>query len=303
MSRVAVFVDAGYFWVQAGIVVHGPRTPGTPRIRREDIQINYASMRQEVLAQVAAQFPNGELLRVYWYDGPGPNGVKAASHLAIEDLDDFKLRLGTRNGAGDQKAVDGLIIADLIGLTQNKAISGAILLSGDADLTPGVIAAQGLGLRVHLLSMGPSNATSPHLRAEVDFKSHWADAEVQKFAARTPVALPAPAAPALSAPAPAPTPPRPAPAATPPATEAPATPAPAVDATLSEVAHEVFAALDPAKPVAVSSTGLLPNRVDQKLLAGARIKLGRVLVEREKIAMREEFKKLLAAALSKNEPA
>jgi hypothetical protein len=38
------------------------------------------------------------------------------SLISVEELDDFKLRLGTRTGAGDQKAVDGLIIADLISL-------------------------------------------------------------------------------------------------------------------------------------------------------------------------------------------
>src|SRR3546814_4680835 len=72
-----------------------------------------------------------------------------SSHVAIDDLDDFKLRLGTRNTYGDQKAVDGLIIADLVSLAQSRAIASAIVVSGDADLTPGVMAAQGLGMRVH----------------------------------------------------------------------------------------------------------------------------------------------------------
>ena len=169
MGKVAVFVDAGYFWVQAGYVAHGAKSS------RDNISIDYAALRQEVLDQASAQFPNADLLRVYWYDGPGSHGSKTPAHLAIDELDDFKLRLGTRNGVGNQKAVDGLIIADLIGLAQSKAIVGAIVLSGDADLTPGVIAAQSLGIRVHLLSMGPVGATSPYLRAEVDHKAHWAD--------------------------------------------------------------------------------------------------------------------------------
>ncbi|NDV17995.1 NYN domain-containing protein [Pseudodesulfovibrio sp. JC047] len=118
---------------------------------------------------------------MYWYDGPGNSG-KAEEHETIEKLNDFKLRLGTRNRTGQQKAVDGLIIADLISLTQNRAISDALLVSGDADLTPGVVAAQNLGLRVHLLTMGPEQATSPFLAAEADYKQRWPSEFVQTFA-------------------------------------------------------------------------------------------------------------------------
>ena len=43
------------------------------------------------------------------YDGPHRTLGKSRGHKAIEELDDFKLRLGTLNGVGEQKAVDGLI--------------------------------------------------------------------------------------------------------------------------------------------------------------------------------------------------
>ncbi len=294
MSKIGVFVDAGYFWVQATHVVHGARTA------RETIVVDYPSLRQEVLAQAAAQFPNAELLRVYWYDGPGPNGGKAASHLAIEELDDFKLRLGTRNGAGAQKAVDGLIITDLIGLAQSRSISGALVLSGDADLTPGVIAAQGLGIRVHLLSMGPSNATSPFLRAEVDFKSHWADAVVEKFAGALPPAV------AVAIPIPVVVGPVCSPDAS--VQVAATTAGEAVVGGVApanfaqEIAEIVFSRRDPARIVPISGTGMLPSKVDSRLLGEGSKKVGRQLTEKERIAIREAFKKLIAAELVKNEP-
>jgi len=114
-----------------------------------------------MLSEVEKQFgADCHFLRVYWYDGPGTNG-KTTEHHAIDKLDDFKLRLGTRNGVGTQKGVDGLIIADLISLTQQRAITHAMLITGDSDITPGVVAAQGMGLRAHLLSLGSSVATSP----------------------------------------------------------------------------------------------------------------------------------------------
>jgi hypothetical protein len=281
MSKIAVLVDAGYFWVQATHVIHGTKSS------RDSVTIDYAALRQEVLEQAAAQFPNAELLRVYWYDGPGPQGSKTLTHHAIDELDDFKLRLGTRNFAGDQKAVDGLIIADLIGLAQSKAISGAIVLSGDADLTPGVIAAQGLGIRVHLLSMGPANATSPFLRCEVDHKSHWADPTVEKFASAHTVARRVAVMPAKVADAP-------------PVggncVEA-AVPEPAPERNvLADIAAEAFTALSgDTRPIELVD-GSLPSRADGKLLWLGRERLGRVLAEQEKRAIRKEFKHLVAKA-------
>lgn len=268
MNQVAVFIDAGYFWVQAGHVVHGAR-----RVRREELCIDYAALRQEVLDQVAAQFPSASLLRVYWYDGPGAQGNKTPSHHAIDELDDFKLRLGTRNGYGDQKAVDGLIIADLIGLAQSKAITGAVLLSGDADLTPGVITAQGLGIRVHLLSMGSTAATSPFLRAEVDLKAHWADPTVQKFAS------PAPAAPVQVA-------------------AVPLVAAVAVDVqavlpvvdVYAEVAAQALQELGhPTTPLELEN-GSIPKAADGKLLWLGGRRFGRNLNDPEKRTLRKALK-------------
>jgi uncharacterized LabA/DUF88 family protein len=267
MMRAAIFVDAGYFWVQSVHVIHGSK------LGRDSITIDYSLLRQELLTQLSTQFPRCDLLRIYWYDGPGNHG-KTAGHMAIESLDDFKLRLGTRNGAGDQKAVDGLIIADIIGLAQSKAISDALLLSGDADLTPGVIAAQGLGIRVHLLSIGPTNATSPFLRAEVDFKTHLDDALVLKFAKTsqtvppivtiaTPVAQPQPIAATL--------PPGP----------------------LAQAAAAVHAAIQPAELASLTATGPIPKEIDAKLLREGFKTVARSLNDAEKRQLRAEFRRKL----------
>ncbi|WP_296948367.1 NYN domain-containing protein [uncultured Massilia sp.] len=176
MSRVAVFIDAGYFWVQATHVVFGARGA------RTSLTIDYTALHKKVLDEVAAQFPGKDLLRVYWYDGPDSNGSKGPDHLAIDLLDDFKLRLGTRNVTGQQKAVDGMLISDLLTFAQSRAIENAILITGDADLTPGVVSAQALGLRVHLVTIGPPASTSPYLAAEADKKIVWDPSVVVSFA-------------------------------------------------------------------------------------------------------------------------
>jgi uncharacterized LabA/DUF88 family protein len=272
MRRVAVFVDAGYFWVQAAHIVLGGRG------QRNQLTVDYNKLRIELLARTKDQFPDANLLRVYWYDGPGPNG-KSPDHQALEQLDDIKLRLGTRNGSGAQKAVDGLIIADMISLAQSKAITDAMLISGDADLTPGVIAAQNLGIRVHLLSMGPAAATSPYLRCEVDLKEHWNDNNVKQFV--TPAKT---------------TPPSTTKADTTSGMESAAPVKAATNkptSTLKDAVQKTHAGIDPALLKTATPEGALPKAIDKKLLAEAMAILGRPLTETEKRQARVEFRKLL----------
>lgn len=291
--RAAIFVDAGYFWVQSVHVIHNTKLP------RESIIVDYAILGQELRSQAATQFPHCGLLRIYWYDGPGTHGNKNHGHRAIENLDDFKLRLGTRNTAGDQKAVDGLIIADMIGLAQSRAISDALVISGDADLTPGIIAAQGLGIRVHLLSMGPPKATSPMLLAEADYKTRWDDAIVQKFARAAPSTAAANLPTAAAA-----TPPAIAVAIAPASTANPAVAvstagpsnSPAVTPVIQPMtlaAQKVHASLSTAELATITKTGPIPQAVDAKLLRTAYKEVGHTLSDAERKLVRAEFRRQL----------
>jgi uncharacterized LabA/DUF88 family protein len=282
MSRVAVFVDAGYFWVQSVYVVHGRKDA------RARIVLDHRALRERLLEQVATQFQRKDLLRIYWYDGPGNHG-KTAHHTEIEQLDDFKLRMGTRNGAGDQKAVDGLIIADMIGLAQTRAISDALVISGDADLVPGVIAAQGLGIRVHLLSMGPSNATSPYLKAEVDQKSHWDDVTVKAFASpaspKAPIKVAATQAPssALTSNGAA--------GMVADKAQSAAIEGNGSEITLATVAKTAYGELKPGQVANLPAEGNIPAALDSHLLRVARRLTQRTLSDTEKRQLRTEFRK------------
>lgn len=286
MKRLAVFIDAGYFWVQLCKTITGTYNS------RAQVTVDYAAFHAALLAEIRAQFPDGDLLRVYWYDGPGSSG-KTAEHRAIDALDDFKLRLGTRNGVGQQKGVDGLIIADLISLTQQKAITHAMLMSGDADTAPGVVAAQSMGLRVHLLSLGAAAATSPYLAAEVDLKRSWGLAEVSAFATQT--AAPVATTSALGVlPAAAPANPSGAAAA---GAAAPAVPppAPASMAAIASAAHAQISSSPLAAALAAIPAGTfsLPRDIDKELLTVGRAHIGRSLTDPEKRDLRREFRALL----------
>lgn len=65
----------------------------------------------------------------------------------------MKVRLGFVNSVGEQKGVDSLIVTDMIALARNRAISDAVLMSGDEDLRVGVQQAQELGVRAGCLGI------------------------------------------------------------------------------------------------------------------------------------------------------
>lgn len=176
MERVAAFVDAGYFWVQLSYLLYGEKR------KREDIHIDAPKMRESLIAAIQNQFSGCSLLRIYWYDGRDPRGILTEQHQALARLDDIKMRYGTLNAYGQQKGVDGLLMADLLALAQNRAITSAIILSGDADLAPGVGAAQMLGVRIHRLGINGRSASSPILLAEVDKNVEWPREEIENFA-------------------------------------------------------------------------------------------------------------------------
>lgn len=177
MQKVAAFVDAGYFWVQCSQILFNDIQS------RKHIVLNIEKMREELLKLIFDEFKIDEanFLRIYWYDGISKNGIPSKINEQINFLENFKVRYGTINSNNQQKGVDGLIIADLINLAQNKAITSALLISGDADLAPGVSAAQTLGIKVYRVEMHNSEASSHILRAEVDKNILWETNAIKKF--------------------------------------------------------------------------------------------------------------------------
>lgn len=172
MKRLAVFVDAGYVWVQFCNLLGATG--------RDSVLVDYEKFKEEFQRKIQELFPNKELLRIYWYDGLY-NFQPSQFNQNLSMIDGFKLRYGTVNNVGQQKGVDGLIISDLISLSQYRAISDALLISGDADLAPGVVAAQALGIKVHRLDVGSTDATSRILKSEVDANYLWDSSDITKF--------------------------------------------------------------------------------------------------------------------------
>jgi hypothetical protein len=71
-------------------------------------------------------------------------------------LPDVQLRAGIISRSGVQKGVDSKIMVDLIELSNNHAITDAVLLTGDGDLVIGIELAQKRGVRVAALGIEDS---------------------------------------------------------------------------------------------------------------------------------------------------
>lgn len=126
------------------------------------------------LKSLAAAVSSKPLLRIYWYDGASMRSGPSPEHVRIAECDDVKLRLGFINAAGQQKGVDSLIVTDMVDLARNRAITDAVLLSGDEDVRVGVVLAQTYGVRMHLVAIHPGRGTqSHHLMQEADTWTEW----------------------------------------------------------------------------------------------------------------------------------
>lgn len=269
LERVAVFVDAGYFWVQVSHILYGEKHP------REDISLDAKLMRESLIREVKREFPDHSLLRIYWYDSLKIDGQQSSQHKTICRLDDIKMRYGTLNSRGQQKGVDGLLIADLINLAQNGAIGSALIVSGDADLAPGVSAAQMFGVRVHRLEISGQDASSPILVEEVDRNYEWALSEIQSFAQKTTMdadgdLISHPEELENSQPA-----------------SGISTP------TLDDIAHSFIDALGDSEKQLLKETTSIPPYFDKRLLFMAREGLKRFLGTEETKALRRKVKALL----------
>jgi uncharacterized LabA/DUF88 family protein len=132
MTRVAVFVDAGYLFAQGSTALAGSKQ------KRSLLEINETAAVAELAAVATMRSPAAALLRIYWYDGISVYKGPSAEQVKLAEAENIKIRFGFMNSVGEQKGVDSLIVTDLIDLARNGAICDAVLLSGDEDVRIGV---------------------------------------------------------------------------------------------------------------------------------------------------------------------
>ena len=165
-------MDAGFLYSAGSEAVTGI---GHDRV---DVQVDRPQMFEKLSELARARAGGAPLLRIYWYDGSIRSGL-TEDQEAWASMDDVKLRLGVVNTWGQQKGVDSLIVLDLVELSRNRAISDAVLVSGDEDLRVGVQLAQSFGVRVHLVGVAsgaPNRSNS--LFQEADTVEEWTGEEL-----------------------------------------------------------------------------------------------------------------------------
>ena len=274
MDRVAVFVDAGYLFAQGSVLVGGQR------LQRSRVSLNIESVIQE-LENFATKVAGVGLLRIYWYDGTSTGPT--LQHIALGHATGVKVRLGLVNRQGEQKGVDSLIVTDMIALARNRAISDAVLLSGDEDLRVGVQQAQEFGVRVHLLGIQPSRGSqSLLLLQEADTTCEWGKNDLASFlVCKEPASSNVPETMEAT------------PQATSTANVLPPLPDAGTADPLSRIAlacagqvsdSEIWPLID-----SIRGSGQIPRELDALLLAKSRTVIGKLLDQDQKNALRTAF--------------
>jgi uncharacterized LabA/DUF88 family protein len=165
VDRCIVLVDAGYLLGAAASLLAGDSS-------RSRITVDHAALIQG-LRERAESDTERPLLRIYWFDG-APDRVPQPEHRRLRVMPRVTVRLGalTRSdGRWAQKGVDAAMHAELTELARNRACSDVVLVTGDGDLLPGMMAAKEHGVAVHLWAVQAADGDynqSEDLVAEAD---------------------------------------------------------------------------------------------------------------------------------------
>jgi uncharacterized LabA/DUF88 family protein len=165
VDRCIVLVDAGYLLGAAASLLAGEPS-------RSRIHVDHAALIQGLRERAEAETEQ-PLLRIYWFDG-APDRVPQPEHRRLRVMPRVTVRLGalTRSdGRWAQKGVDAAMHAELTELARNRACSDVVLVTGDGDLLPGMMAAKEHGVAVHLWAVQAADGDynqSEDLVAEAD---------------------------------------------------------------------------------------------------------------------------------------
>ncbi|MEJ5928584.1 NYN domain-containing protein [Corynebacterium sp. H128] len=153
LERTMVFVDTSYLLAS----FYNSWETGA----RAQLEIDLP----EVVAVMGTMIENHikqPIHRQFWYDGIPDTGPHRYQR-ALRTCDGVQLRAGQLIEWGErrtQKAVDTRLVADLVLAGVRGTCSDIVLVSGDADMIPGVQEAVNAGVRVHLYGFGWDSMSS-----------------------------------------------------------------------------------------------------------------------------------------------
>lgn len=305
MNRFAVLVDAGYLLSQSVQILSNQQS----KFRKDLAIVDPQGLTAKIIEHSIEALGNRNLLRVYWYDGVP--GRLSAEHEALSQLADVQFRAGTISKSGQQKGVDSKIMADLLELSSNQAISDAVLVTGDGDLVVGIDLAQRHGVRIAVLGIedatsGVQHKQSFEMLCVADRVHRMGKIDIAPYLSYVPAVSTASAAAASTAV----TPPA-AKKATPKKAAAKKAPAPAKKAQKAVVAAStnkdtphlaelpgivrkfIAAENPPFEKTVVTPTGAFGQALDARLLKAATEALGRKPMPSERAELRRLFREIV----------
>ncbi|RBA32649.1 hypothetical protein DQ226_13615 [Dietzia maris] len=128
---------------------------------RGQLEISLATVVHR-LDHVAHGLVDQPVQRQNWYDGIPDSGPHRYQRT-LRVIEGVQLRAGQLIEWGErrtQKAVDTLLVADMIQAAYKGQCSDMVLVTGDADMIPGVRVAVDAGVRMHLVGFGWDSISS-----------------------------------------------------------------------------------------------------------------------------------------------
>ncbi len=153
LERTIVFVDTSYLLAS----FYNSWETGARAQLEIDLPEVVASLEKMVESQLGHP-----VHRQNWYDGIPESGPHRYQR-ALRTCDGVQLRTGQLIEWGErrtQKAVDTRLVADMVVSAMGQHFTDFILVSGDADMIPGVEEAINNGVRVHLYGFGWDSMSS-----------------------------------------------------------------------------------------------------------------------------------------------
>ncbi len=153
LERTLVFVDTSYLLAS----FYNSWETGA----RAQLEIDLPEV-VNVLGSMIQNQLHQPIHRQLWYDGIPESGPHRYQR-ALRTCDGVQLRAGQLIEWGErrtQKAVDTRLVADMVVAACRQQISDIVLVSGDADMIPGVNEATNHGIRVHLYGFGWDSMSS-----------------------------------------------------------------------------------------------------------------------------------------------
>lgn len=153
LERTLVFVDTSYLLAS----FYNSWETGA----RAQLEIDLPDV-VHVLGEMMENQLHQPIHRQLWYDGIPDSGPHRYQR-ALRTCDGVQLRAGQLIEWGErrtQKAVDTRLVADMVLAAVDQQCSDIVLVSGDADMIPGVSEASRRGVRVHLYGFGWDSMSS-----------------------------------------------------------------------------------------------------------------------------------------------